>query len=245
MNKSRHLFLTMSIGILMCFSICVTASAQTINPDEEIHQTKIKMKNKWGEDVDVFFANTNTGATYNDVQDIIDDDPNALSFTIYEVGKIEAGEDSYAEAEDPSTRSWSPPIGSTHKYETTKTVTVPSRVVRDDFVISVAKGQTTTLKKEYSGTLTGSISGNYFNKAKLGIKLSITCKYSTTHKFTGPTTANANSREYRVKFFREDGKYIQKDYCYKPNGSLYGIRSHGGTYQEAIKYASYSKDYKY
>lgn len=145
MNKSRHLFLTMIIGILMCFSICVTASAQTINPDEEIHQTKIKMKNKWGEDVDVFFANTNTGATYNDVQDIIDDDPNALSFTIYEVGKIEAGEDSYAEAEDPSTRSWSPPIGSTHKYETTKTVTVPSRVVRDDFVISVAKGQTTTL----------------------------------------------------------------------------------------------------
>lgn len=245
MNKGKHLFLTMIIGILLCNSICVTASAKTLNPDEEIHQSKITMKNKWGEDVDVFFANTDTGATYKDVQNIIDDDPNALSFTVYEVGGIEDREDSYPETENPSTRSWSPPIGSTHKYKTTKTVTVPSRVIRDDFVISVAKGQTTTLKKEYSGTLTGSISGQYFNKANLGIKLSVTCKYSISHKFTGPTAANANSREYRVKFFREDGNYVQKDYCYKPNGSLYGIRSHGGDYQEAVKYASYSKDYKY
>ena len=27
-------------------------------------------------------------------------------------------------------------------------------------------------------------------------------------------------------------------------GGLYGIRSHGGTYQEAVKYATYSKDSK-
>lgn len=245
MKKSRFVFLSVIIGVLFCTSICVTAFAQEPNPNEEIHQNKVTMKNKWGREVEVLFANTDTGATYSDVQSIIDDDPNALSFTIYEVGKIENGEDPYPEEKDPNTRSWSPPIGSTHKYETTKTVTVPSRAVRDDFVISVAKGQTTTLKKEYSGTLTGSISGQYFNKAKLGIKLSVTCKYSVTHKFTGPTAANANSREYRVKYFREDGKYVQKDYCYKPDGYLYGIRSHGGTYQEAVKYASYSKDYKY
>ena len=246
MDKKRNLFFSMIIGIFMCFSICWTASAQALNSNEEIHQDKIKMKNKWGEEVDVFFANTNIGATYNDVQNIIDDASDALAVTIYEVGGIETTEESISEGKNPSLRSWSPPIGSTHKYVTTKTVTVPSRAVRDDFVISVAKGQTIILNKEYSGTLTGNISGKYFNKAKLGIKLSVTCKYSATSKFTGPKSSDtANSREYRVRYYREDGKYIQEDYCYKPNGKLYGIRSHGGTYQEAVKYAKYSIDRKY
>lgn len=247
MNTTKRwsaLFMTLVL-IFMCIPMSAKAEETTIpNLDEEIHQLQITMKNKFGQEVTVFFANTNTGATYRDVQCIIDDDPETSVFTIYEVGEDESDIDSYPETMDPATRVWSPPLGSTHKYKTEKTITTPSRVVRDDFVISVAKGQTTTLKKEYVGTLTGSINGKYFNKANLGIKLSITCRFSVKHKFTGPTSGKYNSREYRVKYFREDGKYIQKDYCYKLSGALYGIRTHGGTYQETVKYASYSKDSK-
>lgn len=229
----------------VCGPISAKAENDTIsNPDQEIHQLQITMKNKAGREVTVFFANTNTGATYRDVQCIIDDTLDTSVFTVYEVGKNDSDVGSDQESSTPIAKSWSPPIGSTHKYKTEKTVTTSSRVVIDDFVISVAKGQTTTLKREYVGTLTGSINGEYFNKSNLGIKLSVTCKYSVTHKFTGPTSGNYNSREYRVKYFREDGKYVQKDYCYKPTGGLYGIRSHGGTYQEAVKYATYSKDSK-
>lgn len=210
--------------------------------DQEIHQTRLIIKNKDGREVTVLFADSNTGATYRDVQCIVNDDPDISQFTIYRVGNDESAGDSFFNYPISIARIWSPPLGSTHKYETVKTVTVPSRVVKDDFVISVAKGQTVTLKSEYTGTLTGSISGDYFSKSNLGINLSVTCKYSTSYKFTGPTSGNYNSREYRVKYFREDGNYIQKDYCYKPTGDLYGIRSCGGAYQEAVKYAAYSKD---
>lgn len=244
MNKIKYFFFSLVTGLLLCFSASSMVSAQTLSSDYKIHQDKLTLKNKWGTNVDIFFANLNTGATYNDIKDIINEDPNALSYTIYEVSDVKNSGSSPSTNITLAPKAWNPPLGSTHKYETTKTVTVASRAVKDDFVISVAKGQTVTLKNEYSGTLKGSISGNYFNKANLGINLSVTCKYSVTYKFTGPTSSNANSREYRVKYFREDGNYVQKDYCYESNGNLYGVRSHGGTYQEAVKYMSYSKDYK-
>ncbi|MCD8020865.1 MAG: hypothetical protein LUF92_15220 [Clostridiales bacterium] len=197
--------------------------------------------------MDVYFANANTGATYNDVQSIIndEDDTDVVSYTIYEVVEPDSEENGVTQETDTySTNSWDPPVGSTHKYETTKTVTKSSYVAKDEFVISVVKGETAKLTEKYKGTLTGSISGKYFKKSKLGIKLSISCVYSTEYTFTGPTSGKVNSREYRVKYYRKDGEYVQRDYCYKPNGKLYGIRFRKGTYKEPVKYAMYSKDHK-
>ena len=66
----------------VCGPISAKAENDTIsNPDQEIHQLQITMKNKAGREVTVFFANTNTGATYRDVQCIIDDTLDTSVFT--------------------------------------------------------------------------------------------------------------------------------------------------------------------
>lgn len=240
----KKLINLLSLTLLCSTLLASTAlAAETRNGDAEIHQAYLRMENKYGNEVDVYFDNSNTGATYNDVQQIIDSHPDSVSFTIYEVGVSDDAKDSLPDIRDLSAPyNWAPPVGSTHQYTTEKTITTPSRVVRDDFVISVAKGETVSLGHEYTGTLEGQINGEYFNKSKLGIKLSVTCKYSATKTFTCPDSAKGNSREFRVKFYQADGTYIQKDTCYKPDGSLYGIRTHGGDYKEAVKYSSYSID---
>lgn len=112
MKQFKFMGFLMFIG--MIFYMVLPVCAEDVLSNEEIHETKITVKNKLGENVDVWFANENTGATYGDVQNIVNMDTNldALSITIYEVKGGDKVTDSYPES---SIRAWNPPpIGSMH-----------------------------------------------------------------------------------------------------------------------------------
>lgn len=71
------------------------------NPDPfrvgVVDQTRLIIKNKADREVTVLFADSNTGATYRDVQCIVNDDPDISQFMIYRVGNDESAEDSFFE----------------------------------------------------------------------------------------------------------------------------------------------------
>ena len=67
------------------------------------------------------------------------------------------------------------------------------------FVISVAKGQTTTLTRAFEQTIGTSLKVGTPFEITAELKKSVTARYETTQKFAGPPETSAyNSREYRV-----------------------------------------------
>lgn len=124
-------------------------------------------------------------------------------------------------------------------YKTTTTTTSAEYKCQNFFVISVAKGQTTTLASEFSRTLSvGVTAGDPFVKADIGS--SVTAKYTTTHQFTGPAESSAyNSREFRVQFYAKSVSWVQSQYSF--TGELIETRS--GTANVPTKYLLYSIDH--
>lgn len=126
-----------------------------------------------------------------------------------------------------------------YTYKTTKTAGSEWKA-QDYFVISAAKGQTTTLSSKFSQTLSTSITlGDAFVKADIGG--SVTAEYSVTHQFVGPPeTSSYNSREFRVQFYAKTVSWTQK----KVNSSNEVVETRSGKADVPTKYALYSIDRK-
>lgn len=162
------------------------------------------------------------------IQQLIEENPDAGKIIIYEYGEVQENESSI---EPRLIRGFS---------EVVKTYNAYDVLVEDVFVTSVAKGQTTTLQSDWSHTLGCEITGS-IDSVSLGIKDSITKNFSTTVVFSGPLeTSNYNSREYRVKFFENQGTYTALAHDDLPGWIIKVPIS--GTFTEPSKYASYSVD---
>lgn len=79
------------------------------------------------------------------------------------------------------------------------------------FVISVAKGQTTTLTRAFEQTIGTSLKVGTPFEITAELKKSVTARYETTQKFAGPPETSAyNSREYRVQFYARTCTWTQR-----------------------------------
>ncbi len=109
---------------------------------------------------------------------------------------------------------------------------------QDYFVISVAKGQTTTLSSKFSKTLSVNF-GVDVPYVKADIGNSVTSEYSITHKFEGPSSSNSyyNSREYRVQFYAKTVNWKQEKIS---SGKV--IETRTGVANVPTKYLCYSID---
>lgn len=124
-------------------------------------------------------------------------------------------------------------------YPTTLTKVGDEWAAQSYFVISVAKGQTTTLATEFSQTLTAGISGSPYS-ITAELEASVTASYSVTHQFSGPPESSPyNSREYRVRFYAQTYNYSQDHYM---SGLYMGTKT--GTVKKPTRWAAYSIDSK-
>lgn len=238
MRKSFKKTKVFGLAMVMVLSATCTLNSNYIQA-QPTQDKQIIVQNDNGEDVTVTIKEDAIEVTNQEINSILDDYPDASNINICEIG--------YSEEEvGRAPTAWNPPLLHTDKIETEKTITVPERVVKDEFIISVARGETDKLSTSWSYTISSSINGEVFDKAKLNLSGSITASYTKEYVFTGPPESSSkNCREYRVKFYREDGKYIQRHLVYYwPSGELYGIESHGGTFKNPTKYLKYSVDKK-
>jgi len=124
-----------------------------------------------------------------------------------------------------------------NSYPTTLTKVGTEWAAQSYFVISVAKGQTTTLTSAFSQELTAGISGSYYS-VTAELKGSVKASYSITHQFTGPPESSYyNSREYRVRFYAQTYNFNQHHYM---SGMYIGTKT--GTVKKPTRWASYSID---
>ena len=124
-----------------------------------------------------------------------------------------------------------------NSYPTTLTKVGSVWGAQSYFVISVAKGQTTTLSKEFSKTLTAAVSGSPYS-ITAELQASVTASYSVTYEFSEPPESSPfNSREYRVRFYAQTYNYSQDHYM---SGLYIGTRT--GTVDKPTRWASYSID---
>ena len=122
-------------------------------------------------------------------------------------------------------------------YDTELTALADPYVIKTEFVISVAKGQTITLTEEYQGGLSLEIkTGTPFVEALIGAD--ITCTYKKTQQFSGPPESSQyNSRSYYVRYLGQENEWVQRRYYY---GLLMGVTS--GTAIIPTEYQAYSID---
>ena len=124
-------------------------------------------------------------------------------------------------------------------YPTTLTKSGSEWKAQSYFVISVAKGQTTTLTTKFEKTLTAGVSGSPYSITP-ELQASVRAEYSVTHQFAGPPENSAyNSREYRVRFYAQTYNYTQDHYM---SGMYMGTRT--GTVDKPTRWAAYSIDSK-
>lgn len=156
----------------------------------------------------------------SDIWDIVKDLDFDTTVTIYNVSESET------------------PISPVPRAVTTdKRVSCFNCLKKDDFVTSVAKGQTKKLTSEFSSSLKAEVSGDYFDLVSLGLSSTQTVKYSTSVTFSGPPESSAkSSREYRVKFYVHEGPFTQT------KTSIFGTSTKSGTYIEPYRNIEYSVD---
>jgi len=115
-------------------------------------------------------------------------------------------------------------------------------VWKDVFIASAARGETYTLTKKFSTSVTLSLTGGaVFSgvSAKSGLKTSVSYSVAKSYKYSGPK-APYNSREYRVKLYAGNC-YVEQLVRGYPSKNL---RKYYATYRVPVKYASYSIDKK-
>ena len=125
-----------------------------------------------------------------------------------------------------------------YRHVTTKTKDKGEYIKKDEFIISVAKGKTTTIKQTFTLSLSTMVSGSYYDKAELGFKNAISLTIQKADTYTGPTDGEGgNSKEYRVRFYAQNWKWKQERYL-MPQNQLEGTKT--GTAVEATRFAEYS-----
>ncbi|MGN1070690.1 MAG: hypothetical protein ACI4P5_09745 [Candidatus Fimadaptatus sp.] len=122
-----------------------------------------------------------------------------------------------------------------------KTTTKTRAVAQDNFIISVAKGQTITLGKEKTFNLKCTVTGKS-SAAQLGLEGNLSVKYSASSTWVGPSESSEyNSREFRVKMYENQGRYTG----YQRIGGVRVGDLQSGTWTEPAGYAQYSIDSKH
>jgi len=145
--------------------------------------------------------------------------------TFYEVGETEIPE---------SISPFSLPT-----FVTTRSNFSSEWAAQNYFVISVAKGQTTTLISKFTQTLIAGITAGTPYSITAELKATITAEHSITQQFVGPPENGIhNTREFRVQFYAHNFNWTQEHY------NMYGIHvgTRSGTGHEPTRWASYSID---
>lgn len=143
----------------------------------------------------------------------------------------------YETAEDTD-ETLQPQPRSIYTYQTRKSYG-SEYATQDYFVISVAKGMTTTLETEYTKTI-GVNFGATVPYVKAEIGSSFTAKISTTYKFTGPPEGSSyNSREFRIEFYAKPVHWTQTKLFLGD-----AVESRTGTSYITTRYLLYSIDRK-
>lgn len=125
-------------------------------------------------------------------------------------------------------------------YEITEKKQIATHVpVADRFVLSVARGQTKTLSSKWESSLSATCTIKDAISS-LNLNRTITKTYTTTDVFTGPDASSAyNSREYRVKFYEDQGTF--KGYLHTDRPDSVAV---SGKWTSPNSYAAYSVDKK-
>lgn len=166
------------------------------------------------------------------IDDLVSSYPNADNITIYDFGYIEEDFGLHITPFQPY------PV----VYETMLTVLRSNQVGDDKFVFSVAKGQETTITETYTVSYKGSITGEWFDKVKIGAEKTITGSYQKNTKYNGPPESSIfNSRQFRIRFFQDEGTFVQKAGWYNLSDWLYDETRHG-SYEMPTSFAAYSVD---
>jgi hypothetical protein len=123
-------------------------------------------------------------------------------------------------------------------YDTSCTWSGSEWAAQNYFVISVAKGQTTTLTNTFTKTLNVGITvGEPYASANIGA--SVTATHTITQQFVGPPESSSyNTREFRVQFYARTANWTQIKYDFW--GDYEGTRT--GTASIPTRWASYSID---
>lgn len=189
--------------------------------------------------------------TEDEIQDIINSNPEASVITIWDVGFCTPEEN---QNEDygimPAVMGYM-----NKNIRTEKTLLNSNYQISDLFITSVAKGETYALESEYSATESSSFSGDIFDSSKLNLSSSLTFTRAQSWVFQGPPDTaeykNVNSREYRVKFIGNYGSYAQTAdiYSYESSNPVTLMfpfyertETKTGTYIEPVKFSAYSFD---
>lgn len=224
------------IGSLFIIMILLLSTNVYANSSEE-HQTKIIIEDGVENLPDYI------------IQQLLAENPTAGVITIYEYNYLpeianQLTSEDLTQSDNMTINALGKPIVT--NVRTTKSVTNRDRLAKDEFKFSVAKGETVTLSKTYSGTLKGSIKGTLWKKADIGADVTITAEYKRGTEYKGPEESSRfNSREFRMKFYEETGTYTQlADLVYHGTGLPYTEKNvkTTGTYAKPTRYLSYSID---
>ena len=113
---------------------------------------------------------------------------------------------------------------------------------KEHLIISVAKGQTTTLSSSKTITSELSVSGSYYDYGKLDLTKSKSYTVSKSDTFTGPAESSVyNTRLYYAREYVNKGSYKQ----YQCFNNFCSDVAKTGTFKEPAKIISYSRDSKY
>lgn len=176
------------------------------------------------------------------IQDLIESNPDAGLITIYDYSEVPSVQDRTIQSyESPS--ALLPPTY-VYRYTTSKSVTQPDALVKDEFKFSVARGEKVTLSQTYTGSLKGSISGSPWDKGAIGAEITITAQYYKGTIYSGPPESSSyNTREFRMKFYEERGTWKQiREAISTINQEVIATETKTGSYNKPTRYLSYSID---
>ena len=170
------------------------------------------------------------------IDSIIKDNPGAGAITILEYGNCENSSET-----NSSSRINSGYVNAKETLSNVKT----NVTIDDQFKFSVAKGESTTLTKEYTGSFKGKFSKTPF-KVFNNVEVTVSATYKKATTYAGPAEGSQfNSREFRIKFFGETGNFVQTaDKITIVNGTITGstpVRVEG-SYTKPLNFAKYSID---
>lgn len=173
------------------------------------------------------------------IEDIINSNPDAKAITIHEWVDNSKQAQTLGSSENSSiTPNIRIPMA--HKL-LSKTTTARNYVAKDDLVISVAKGETVYLKKEWTSTVNASVTGGG-TISLLGLNASITAKYSVGHEFKGPPESSPyNSRDFKIKIYADKGTYTAYRYPVGLDQEPYR-EYYSGNWVNPTSWSSYSVD---
>lgn len=237
----RKMFVTMGCALALCLFVPAFTFAAEVSLGDIVPSMKRVVRTSEGKDVQVYVEGRAIGkVTGDDLQELVDD------FDEDGVGRITVHDVVYADdAKDAVSaragEAQGPPYVVSEKEHNKKKGKKKESKAKDEFVISVAKGQMVELGYRFSASLSASLSGGYHDYVRLNLAGKITCAISASSIYKGPPERSSeNTRLYYIRFMEYSGKYVQ--YKKWPDGSTTETRS--GTFKEPSRYFSVSVDKK-